>query len=98
MVDFEAKVEDLETQMAEDTSCRVTDDIALEIFPYISTYAEVLWAIFRRDPSVDVSVLLEDFKVFVAECPPEPDVILPVVDLANFRVDLTFLGPTSMLR
>lgn len=50
MVDFEAKVEDLETQMVEDTSRRVTDDIALEIFPYISTYAGVLWAMFYREP------------------------------------------------
>lgn len=46
---------------------------------------------------IDVSALVEDFKAYVVEFPPEPDVILKVTDLANFGVDLEFLNPTERL-
>lgn len=52
---------------------------------------------FRRDYTADASVLLEDFKAYVVECHPEADLVLLVADLADFGVDLTFLGPVSRL-
>lgn len=95
--DLEAKVDELETQRAEDTSRRVADDAALGNFSYISAYVDVLQAVLHRDASTDISVLLEDFKAYVAEYPPEANIILPVADLADFGVDLAFLGQASRL-
>lgn len=53
---------------------------------------------FLWDLSANVLVYGEDFKAYVAECPPVPDVVLKVADLANFGVDLEFLSPASKLQ
>lgn len=92
-----AKIEDLETQMAEDNSRCAADDAALGNFFYISANANVLWAMLHRQASADILMLLKDFQAYVAECPPEADIILHVANLADFGVDLAFLGPASRL-
>lgn len=79
--------------MAIDNSYRVADEAALGKFSYISIYTDILRAVLRWDTSVDISVLLENFKAYVAKCPPEADIIMYVADLADFGLDLAFFGP-----